>query len=300
MPKNASINAIVTAVILLCMLVVYWFDETVPQNKTVAEGETAHPYLSYPSNMNAYWYFFTSFACILVEYSILHFVPDFGAPQAEFLHWLQHGAEVVLSNVGNISMLIAAIAYGQGKDFNVERAWRSFWICTLAIMIWAICWELADHEHNLLYTSVLIAPDVLGSDVALLLLGWVFLARWSGIGVFYFIVTIIYALLQFPANVALELCSVLGGGQIPVPCKALLDPLLFYLLASGKIALAGGFVLMLRQTTKDIDQARLWPKTPRGSPFPMSTQEISVAFLFALVAPPVLDWAWRFFTNGAN
>jgi hypothetical protein len=303
MPKNASINAIVIAIILLCMLVVYLHDDiTNPndQKKSMGDDTTQGPpiYLHYSSNLNAFWYFFTALTCLLLVYLILYFGSDV-VSRTELRHWLVHVPAEVFSNVSNISMLIAAIAYGQGSEFKVKRALRSFGISALVITIWVIFWELADHDHNLLYTSLLVAPDVLASDVALLLLGWVFFSRWSGIGVLYFIVTIIYALLQFPASVALDLCPVLNveqvlkveqPGQTLAACKDLLEPFLFYLLASGKILLAGGFVLMLRQSTKDVDQARLWPKVPRASPFPMSAQEIFVAFLFAVAVPLPLDW----------
>jgi hypothetical protein len=316
MPKNASINAIVIAIILLCMLVVYWCDDNVTQTDTspndqqksigedTTQNQTAPTYLHYSSNLNAFWYFFTTLGCLLLAYSVLHFGSD-AITQTELRHWLLHAPAVVLSNVSNISLLIAAIAYGQGKEFKAQRALRSFGIGVLVITIWVILWELADHDHNLLYTSLLVAPDVLASDVALLLLGWVFFARWSGIGVLYFIVTIIYALLQFPARVALDLCPVLTleqSGQVLAPCKTLLEPFLFYLLASGKILLAGGFVLMLRQSTKDLDQARLWPKVPRASPFPMSMHEIWIAVLLAIVVPLPLDWlrnlTYNFFLHG--
>jgi Ca2+/Na+ antiporter len=124
------------------------------------------------------------------------------------------------------------------------------------------------------------------ANLALILLGWVFLSRWSGVGTLYFIITALYALLQLPARVALDLKDFFEHHLVEAS-SVNLEPV-FYLLAVGKIFLIGGFMLLVRKVTDDIAEPRAWPKGPRKSPYPV--RDAVLALIFAFIAPLVIDW----------
>jgi hypothetical protein len=300
MPVYAIVNDIVIAVGLMIMLIVYWHDELTRSESnseraaqagevsTRAAKETPPIYLDYPFLKSAYWYFFAALGCVLVAY-FLSRLDDLGnnwSPEnKELLHFFVHVPKIVLSNVANVALLISALAYGRAQNFKTQNAKRGLAISALLFALWAFFWELLHHDTSLIYTTLLVSPDVVVSNVALILLGWVFLSRWTGIGVIYFLIVIAYAVLQLPARIAIDLGSFLDANKHPD-----LEPT-FYLLAVGKIFIIGGFILMVRNVGSDTTESRFWPGRHRTSLYPVSLQHVVLALLFAFLVPFILHWA---------
>jgi hypothetical protein len=305
MPRFALVNMIIIAISMTIMLIIYIQDlgqsgqkkETL-QNQPRKHGKAQKPsvtYLDYHSSRSAYWYFFGALTWVFISYLLTQLDgigKDWSEQAKQLLHVYTHSPKIFLSNLANVSLLIAAFAYGLGKDFDSNFTKKLFAISAILIAIWCVFWELVDHEKSLLFTMLLIAPDVVLSILALILLGWVFVSRWSGVGVAYFIIMILYAIFQLPARIAVDLKGFLD------PSKPLnLEPT-FYLLAAGKIFVVGGFIFMLRKTTDDIDQPRLWPTGPRSSPYPL--HHVVLALVGALVAPFIIDWGKEVLANTMN
>ena len=300
MPKFASVNAIVIAVSLIILLLVYIYDRYVldavvqhqaksddhnEQRPNGAEPKAELIYLNYPSIRSAYWYFFGALTWLFISYLLTDLDPietGLSNDSKELAHQVTHALKSSLSNLANVSLLVAAIAYARGENFDAANARRWFGRIAILIALWTIFWELVHHDRSLFFSALFTAPDVILSNIALIALGWVFLSRWKGVGVAYFVVTICYAVLQLPARIALDLQPFLD------PNKAVdLEPT-FYLLAVGKILLIGGFILILRKITTDIDEPRFWPREPRSSPYPI--RDVALALLFGFTVPFVLHW----------
>ena len=227
MTALATVNAAVLAVSMIIILLIYVYDEstqsaTSPEVPAAAQeaGATPKPvltYLNYPFNRSAFWYFFGALGWIFMIYLLSEFDEisrNWSDQDKELWHLLTHALKVFFSNLANVSLVIAAVAYGRGKNFDAKKARKWFGWSAIGIALWAFFWELVHHDTSLLYTSLLIAPDVVLSNVAFILLGWVFLSRWSGIGVAYFIITVLYAVLQFPARLALDLSEFLDPANL--------------------------------------------------------------------------------------
>lgn len=294
MPKYATVNDIIIAVGMVTMLVMYWYDELTRNDRSSEggqrageTGESSLVYLDYPFLRSAYWYFFGALGCLFLIYLLTLFDSlgkDWNSENQEHLHFLLHVVKTVISNLANVAILVTAVAYGRARNFKSKNAARGFATSALLFALWAMFWELLHHDTSLIYTTLLVSPDIIVSNVALILLGWVFLCRWSGIGVAYFFVMIVYAVLQLPARVAFDLSGFLD------PAKHVnLEPT-FYFLAAGKIFMVGGFILMVRNVAKDAAEPRFWPRGERISPYPLSLQHVFLALLFAFLVPFVLHW----------
>jgi hypothetical protein len=155
---------------------------------------------------------------------------------------------------------MAAIAYSSGKDFDIRRLTRRAGVAAMAMLLWVVLWEILGHENNLFWTSLLIAPEVAIANIAMVCLGWAFFVRWSGFSTLYFILAMIYALLQLPALLELELDAFFR----PQMLESL--NIAFPLLAVCKIGLAYGFLSLLCRSTDaaiKIDQPKCWPSGSR-------------------------------------
>jgi hypothetical protein len=304
MPRFAIDNAIVIVLGMFLLLLVYAFDFAT-HNKKPAQAESkpqapaapqppeavapARSYLDHPFIRISYWYFFGALACVLIGYCLLGIddtAQGWPAKIKELVHPVSHVLKAVASNVANLSLLIAGAAYARGRDFDPVYAKTWLWIYAILIALWATCWELLHHTTSLFLTLVFIAPDVLLANLALIFLGWVFFSRWSGVGTLYFIIAALYALLQLPARLALDLKGFFEQHSVE-PTNVNLEPV-FYLLAVGKIFLIGGFVLIVRKVTDDIEKPCPWPTESRTSPYPM--RDAVLALIFAFVAALVVDW----------
>jgi hypothetical protein len=295
MPRFATVNDIVIVISMIVMLVVYGYDDltAVASRRSHAADASASSgtqltYLDYSFLRNSYWYFFGALGCVFLAYILTRFDAienDWAVQNKDLLHFLVHVSKTTLSNLANVAILIAAIAYGRAENFKNARALKGLLISALLFVLWAVFWELVHHDDSLIFTVLLISPDVVIANVALILLGWVFLSRWSGVGVLFFLLMVIYAVLQLPARIALDLKEFLN------PNKAVDLESTFYLLAVGKIFMVSGFVLMLRTVTDKTAEPRFWPRGPRVSPYPVSIQHVVLALLFALLVPLILHWA---------
>jgi len=128
------------------------------------------------------------------------------------------------------------------------------------MFLWALFWEIVGHSNNLFWTSLLIAPELAIANIAMVLLGWGFFVRWSGFSTLLFLLAIIYALLQLPAFLELELDVFLKHDQLET-----LD-ISFPLLAACQVMLSYGFLSLIRGSTAagvEIDKPRYRLDGPR-------------------------------------
>src|SRR5262249_30627892 len=121
------------------------------------------------------------------------------------LHGVFHSAEMLVGNLASMSALVAALAYGRGKDFDLRAALIWMAIFALVVLIWVIPFEMFGHTTTLFWTVIEGAPGILIANVALIALGWAFFARWGGTTWIYLALTTVYAILQFPANLSDDL-----------------------------------------------------------------------------------------------
>jgi hypothetical protein len=142
MPTFATNNAIVTALGMIALLLFFVFDSAThnkePEQVQNQTGDVAPTlsYLNYPSLRSAYWYFFGALACVLVSYCLLAIdekSQDWPTKIKELLHPVNHILKAVVSNTANLSVLIVAIAYARGRDFDPVKA--RTWLLIYAILI---------------------------------------------------------------------------------------------------------------------------------------------------------------------
>lgn len=301
-PEPLNIGVIIA--ILAYMIALYTHD-LVTGRKSALIHEQNH------ATANVFWFFFAAMTCILGIYLIL--AGSGGLAQAcpppkesnDLVHQLIHIAISVLSNVSNLCLLTTAIAYSGAKQFKLRQALNWFVPAVLFILLWASVWELVDHRATPLFTSLMIAPDIVIANVSMVALGWVFFARWKGSSIF-FIVTVIYALLQLPARIGLEMRQFLTADYA---CS--LD-FAFYLLAAGKLAIAYWFLALLcRSTSESFHEPKYWPLGERPHahlflPFVAQHQlgwliqgvvHLAIAIFFAAVGHGLWEWAYSHFSH---
>src|SRR5208282_6719573 len=147
----------------------------------------------------AFWFCFTAFSFLLVFWLLVseeHAIDT--VAHSEFAHAAIHIPRMMCNWFANLSLLMAAVAYSSGKDFNLRSSlWRAG-MASAMMLLWCMFWEIVGHESNLFWTSLLIAPELAIANIAMVALGWAFYVRWSGFSVLYFILAMVYALLQLP------------------------------------------------------------------------------------------------------
>jgi len=301
MTGAAYINAIVLVAILTCMILLYLHDsitigssikthrsspsqtgDSAPQNDSALLGE------NHASTAASFWFFFAAFACLLLVYLLN---PVSGL---DYFHPVLHLIQSVLSNLSNISLLLAAVSYGQGLEFDLRRAIRRIPGYVLLLFLWGIFWEMiVDHRQNFVARALMLAPDVVLANIALVLLGWVFFVRWSRLGNLFVLVAILYALPQLPALLARDL------GTFLKPELNLTT--IFYVLAGGKVLLAYGFLSLLCSSVLPgikVNERKLWPADRVPHDFLPSigrgrVADFILAIVFALIAVPIAEPLWR-------
>ena len=300
-PSFQAINEIVLFVVLTYMFLLWVHDIATYKRPTSDSGvgtssaaggsapsagtKSALVFESQASTASAFWFFFSTLVYAIVAYLLSESETEKGHDR------VIHVLGGISSNVANISLLIAATAYSRGSNFDLKSALRWLVIFIVGAIFWATFWEILRHEENALLTSVMMAPDVVVSNIALVFLGWAFFARWSGLGAFYLGLVLVYALLQFPARIVLDLNKFVLPEHV-----GNLKPT-FYLLAAGKIFLAWGFLVMLRKSTPDnittIDKPKNWPDPPRKhlDITPVEIMHVVLAFVFAIVAAGLWELA---------
>src|SRR5713101_1375954 len=185
-------------------------------------------------------------------------------------------------------------SYGQGLEFDLRRAIRRIPGYVLLLFLWGIFWEMiVDHRQNFVASALMLAPDVVLANIALVLLGWVFFVRWSRLGNLFVLVAILYALPQLPALLARDL------GTFLKPELNLTT--IFYVLAGGKVLLAYGFLSLLCSSVLPgikVNERKLWPADRVPHDFLPSigrgrVADFILAIVFALIAVPIAEPLWR-------
>jgi hypothetical protein len=206
-------------------------------------------YSVHPSTTLAFLFFGSAVVSVFVLYFI----------------WLVFGdrAELpilLLDDVSKLSLFAAALAYSRGKQFKLGIT--IVWLVALFLLlsIWELVfWELEELLPNsMLVGSLRLAPDIILSSIVIVLIGWVFFVRWGGLfGWFFLLVTISYALLQFPGILMIGFEHFLTR-DFPTDLN-----IAFSLLAGGKILFSFGFLSLVCESSDpdlEIDQVRTWPK----------------------------------------
>jgi len=247
--------AIILLGILAYMLVLYLQDST-------NQSDSALVAKKHFSTACAFWFYFVAFSFLLIFWLLVreeHLIEKNGLDTG-LTHAAAHLPRVMSNWFANLSLLMAAIAYSSGKDFDIRTSiWRAG-MASVIMLLWVMLWELVGHANNLFWTALLIAPELAIATVAMVALGWAFYVRWSGLSFLYFILAMVYALLQLPAYLELELDAFF------TPEKLATLRFAFPLLAACQIMLAYGFLsLLCRSTVAEIkiDEPRHWPSGTR-------------------------------------
>jgi hypothetical protein len=285
----AYMNIVVTFGVLLVMLIIFLHAYYKESPAVLADRKT------YPSVFAAFWFYFFAYLCVFILYALVWFLnwlttviapENLGPPHAAV-----HVVESLFSGVGGTSLLMASFAYRRGREFDFRGAIQIVYLVAAGMFCWGVFWELMSHSNNLLWSSIKVAPEVIISAIAMFSLGWVFFVRWSSATVLlYFVVTAVYAILQFPAYLAAELGPFFKDAS-PLNIS-------FAFLAGGKIVVAYGFISLLLASTPDvfdINEPQHW-FGPRVKPpkwiFPRIGGWIGgliIALVFALIAPWLLQ-----------
>lgn len=255
MPGDEYFYSVVLLCILGYSLWLYFYDATTKDNSTL---------LAPASTAAAFWLYFAAIASLLAFWLLVwgeHYVEHQKGLDTGFLHAVIHLPRVVFGWVANLSFFLAAISYAAGKQLDLRRLLRIALITTAAMALWALFWEIQGHNDNLFWTSLLIAPELAIATVAMVLLGWSFFVRWSGLfPTLYFAVTLIYALFQFPAFIELELDHFIAREHLNTLSVS------FPLLATFQVLLSYGFLSLLRSSTAcdvNMDETRYLFGGPR-------------------------------------
>jgi hypothetical protein len=257
MSGEEYIYSIILLGILGYMLILYLHDTTTHQDSVLIAEKRL-------STASAFWFYFAAFFFLLVfwllvmaEHALEQRGIDSGLP-----HGVVHLPRVAFGWLANLSLLMTAIAYSGGQDFNPRKLIGRAGVGTTIMFLWALLWEIVGHQSNLFWTSLLIAPELALANIAMVFLGWTFFVRWSGFSTLYFTLAIVYALLQLPAYLQLELDTFFKGNR---QLLATLD-IAFPLLAACQVMLAYGFLSLLRRSTVEaveIDKPKYWPSGSR-------------------------------------
>jgi hypothetical protein len=254
--RNEYLNIIAILAVMAYMIFLFIHDKVHEGDPTL---KSALLIAKHPSTAFAFWFFFSAFGCLLVLYLLAlleaKLVPrpcdetDFSS----IVHGTFHVVDIVVSNLASAMILAAGFAYSRGAGFKHRNAFIWIFVFSLIILIWALAFEFLGHWKNLLWTTIEGAPGVVIANIATVSLGWALFARWSGPTWVYLLATIVYAILQFPANIAVEFACLLDTSSLRT---------VFPLLAAGKIILAYGFLLLLCSSASDdvkIDEEKHWP-----------------------------------------
>jgi len=237
-------------------------------------------YSEHRSTGAAFAFFAVTFACIFLLYSVEIYLKTQSLP-----HAVVHVPEILVGDLGAISILATAIAYSRGREFDLGATLG--WIAKFMafVFLWAVAFELLGHDRNKFLTVLEVSPDIIAAALGVIALGWVVYVRWGGvIGEGFFLLAIAYALLQVPANLVLSGFAPLAGSGLE---------LTFPILAGGKILLAFGFLALLCGSTQpelNIDEPKYWPSgaVPVPNWLPRMWQ-VTGGFVTAIVVTVVAD-----------
>lgn len=155
---------------------------------------------------------------------------------------------LVVTDIGSAAMLCAAFILMRGdKHFSGFDA--ALLIPLLVLLGWDyVCGGYASGPGKTLLSVICLAPSLLLSQIAVVLLGWAFVVRWGAYGVIFFILCILHAVLQLPTYVALNLAT---DFQLTVRDKEQFTQVV-QALGLLKIPLAYGFLAFLASPVRPV------------------------------------------------
>jgi hypothetical protein len=248
-PFYIKANLLILFIALLAMLAIYGYAKMFGTPRAVLIHR-------FRSAACAFWLFFAGYACLFFLYMWIYFYLRAGQSLQSFASSpaVDIGTDI-LGNTANLCFLAAAVAYCRGRTFNYIHASGTIILLTVFITIWAFGWNALGRSDDLFVKSIQYAPELVLPTVAFVALGWAFFARWGGVaGVLFFVVALIYALLQVPANLMASF------GEFLVKPNTL--GVTFSYLAAGKILLAFGFLSLLCSSSLPavrMNQPKYWP-----------------------------------------
>ncbi len=251
-PYYVKANLLILFVALLAMLGIYGYAKMFGTPRAVLIHR-------FRSAACAFWFFFAGYACLFFLYMWVYFYEKAGQGQQSLAssQAVDIGTDI-LGNTANLCFLATAVAYCRGKTFNYIRVSGAIILITVFITIWAFGWSVLGRPDDLFVKSIQYAPELVLPTVAFTALGWAFFARWGGVaGVLFFVVALVYAILQVPANLMASF-----GDFLKTPAAL---EVTFSYLAAGKILLAFGFLSLLCSSSLPavgMNQPKYWPDEP--------------------------------------
>lgn len=254
------IYAIILLGILVSMLLVH-------RHEIAKDPHSALIAKNHLSTTAAFWCYFTAYVFLTIFWVLVWLengIESHGI-HLGLAHSLIHVPRIMCGWLASSCLLMSAIAYASGKRLHLRGMISVAAKAAVAMLAWAVLWEIPGHAHSAMWTALLISPDLALATFAMVLLGWAFYVRWSGsFPAVYLALTGVYAVLQLPLHLALDLDEFLQkvGGRPPLLSTEFLETLnVSYPLVAGCHLLLAYFFLSLltRQAAPgvDLEQPRL-------------------------------------------
>jgi hypothetical protein len=249
-----DVNVAVISAILFVMLVLYYSAKW-NWGPTILAGSNVWAQVPF-------WLFFAVFLCFLLEYLIGHLYQSLSGDEQKIWHSTIHVTGNLVGNLASLFMLLAAAAYSRGDRFKIRSARDVVLAYSIGIVAWSILFEAVGHERSAFATALATAPVLLLASVAGTALGWAFFVRWGSTAWPFFVVSIVYSLLQLPAYIRGEF-GYLDNALGQEIRNSNLD-YAYPILAGGKVLLAFGFLSLLcgsAHADVRISEPKNWPTT---------------------------------------
>jgi hypothetical protein len=243
-----TLNAGLSLAIVASMTLIYL-------NVIANDRPIALVYSVHPSTTMAFFFFGTAWIFVVCLYTIL--LATDGKPTLPV--WL-------LDNVSKLCLFATALSYSRVREFNLKLTLAVMAATLLLLSLWEVffSWLSKGWPDDMLIGSLRLTPDVMLSGIGIVLIGWAFFVRWSGLfGWFFLLVTLAYSVLQFPATLLLGFDHFLAD-----PIHSDLN-IAFSCLAGAKVLLAFGFLSLVCESSDpalEIDRPSTWPRNPVSPP----------------------------------
>jgi hypothetical protein len=182
---------------------------------------------NHPQEVSALLLWTIWWICLIVVYILVQRFKQDGATLGFVLLFL---------DIGSVSGLAFVIAYYKGHQFKWGQLEP-----ILILLFFLAAWDIlsAAFLPGAAYRMLVIAPSAIMANVFIVGIGWIFLVRWGLTALPFFVLTILYAVLQLPAYFELFVVIPFNiQGSFAGPWQV------FFLLAVGKLMYACSFFAM--------------------------------------------------------